>query len=61
MDIRNFHSSIAIKTVYSSISVEVADFFPLFILFQSVLGAVWDRLKRKNFLKRKKEGKAENP
>lgn len=40
MDIKNFHSHIAIKTVYSLISVETPDFFTLLILLQSVSGAI---------------------
>lgn len=55
MDIRNFNSNITIKTVYSSFYVEMAGFFPLFIVLQSVLGAEIRERIHKN--KKKKEEK----
>lgn len=58
MSIRNCHSNIAIKTVYSSVSVEMADLCPLY--FTSKWFRCYLRLDRKNKIeKKKKEGKAD--
>lgn len=55
MSIRNFHSNIAIKTVYSSVSVEMADLCPLY--FTSKWFRCYLRLDRKNKIEKKKKRK----